>query len=50
MLGKSGVEAKAVLGKLPGKGQFIHWYNGPVAEETRARLDWLFEGDSRWGQ
>jgi hypothetical protein len=36
------------LGKLPGKEQFIHWYNGPVADETKAQLDWLLEGDPRW--
>jgi hypothetical protein len=44
----AGVPARVVLGKLPGKGQFIHWYNGPVADETKAQLDWIFEGDPRW--
>jgi hypothetical protein len=47
-LERAGVPARVVLGKLPDAGQFIHWYNGPVAEETKAQLDWLFEGDSRW--
>jgi hypothetical protein len=37
-----------VLGKLPDAGEFIHWYNGPVAEEIRAQLEWLLEGDARW--
>jgi pimeloyl-ACP methyl ester carboxylesterase len=49
MLEKGGVGARAVLGKLPDAGQFIHWYNGPIAEETRAAEPWLFEGDARWG-
>jgi hypothetical protein len=49
-LARAGVPARVVLGKLPGTGQFIHWYNGPVAEETKAQLDWLFEGDSRWAE
>jgi hypothetical protein len=48
MLGRAGVEAHVVLGKLPDAGQFIHWYNGPIAEETRAQLPWLFDGDARW--
>jgi hypothetical protein len=47
-LDRAGVSARVVLGKLPDAGQFIHWYNGPVAEETKAQLDWLFEGDPRW--
>jgi hypothetical protein len=47
-LARAGVPARVVLGKLPGKGQFIHWYNGPVADETKAQLDWIFEGDPRW--
>jgi hypothetical protein len=49
-LERAGVPARVVLGKLPGKGQFIHWYNGPVADETKAQLDWLFEGDPRWSE
>jgi hypothetical protein len=49
MLQKAGVDARVVLAKLPDAGQFIHWYNGPVAEETRAAEPWLFEGDARWG-
>jgi hypothetical protein len=49
MLEKAGVGGRAVLGKLPDTGQFIHWYNGPIADETRAALPWLLEGDSRWG-
>jgi hypothetical protein len=49
MLQHAGVGARAVLGKLPDTGQFIHWYNGPIAEETRAAEPWLFEGDPRWG-
>ena len=48
MLGRAGVGAHVALAKLPGKDQFIHWYNGPVADETRAQLPWLFEGDPRW--
>jgi hypothetical protein len=48
LLTKDGVPARVVLGKLPDAGQFIHWYNGPVADETKAELDWLFEGDPRW--
>jgi hypothetical protein len=46
----AGVPARVVLGKLPKTGQFIHWYNGPVAEETKGQLDWLFEGDARWSE
>lgn len=46
----AGVPARVVLGKLPNTGQFIHWYNGPVAEETKGQLDWLFEGDGRWSE
>jgi dienelactone hydrolase len=49
MLVRAGVGARAVLGKLPDTGQFIHWYNGPIAEETRDAQPWLFEGDERWG-
>jgi hypothetical protein len=49
-LRKAGVPAHVVLGKLPETGQFIHWYNGPVAAETRAQLDWLFEDDPRWSE
>jgi hypothetical protein len=48
MLDRAGADARVVLGELPDAGQFIHWYNGPVAEETKAQLDWLFEGDPRW--
>jgi hypothetical protein len=44
----AGVPSRAVLGKLPDTGQFIHWYNGPVADEIKGQLDWLFEGDARW--
>ena len=49
MLEKAGVSARVVLGKPPDKPEFIHWYNGPIADETRAQEPWLFEGDSRWG-
>lgn len=49
-LERAGVGARVVLGKLPDTGQFIHWYNGPVADETKAQLDWLFEGDARWSE
>ena len=49
-LRKAGVPAHVVLGKLPETGQFIHWYNGPVAAETRAQLDWLLEDDPRWSE
>jgi hypothetical protein len=45
----NGVPAHVVLGKLPDSGQFVHWYNGPVADEERKQLDWMFEGDERWG-
>jgi hypothetical protein len=45
----AGVSARVVFGKPPDAGQFMHWYNGPVAEEIRAQLDWLLEGDPRWG-
>ena len=48
MLVHAGVGARAVLGKLPDAGEFIHWYNGPIADETRAALPWLFESDDRW--
>jgi hypothetical protein len=50
MLERAGVEARVVLGKLPDAGQFIHWYNGPIAEETRDAAPWLLEGDGRWGE
>jgi len=49
-LERAGVSAHVVLGKLPATGQFIHWYNGPVAEETKAQLPWLFEGDAMWAE
>jgi lysophospholipase L1-like esterase len=49
MLERAGVPARVVLGKLPDAGQFIHWYNGPIADETRAAEPWLFESDPRWG-
>jgi len=49
LLEKAGVGARVVLGKLPETGQFIHWYNGPIAAETVAAEPWLFEGDPRWG-
>jgi hypothetical protein len=48
MLEHAGVGARAVLAKLPGKDEFIHWYNGPIADETKAAEPWLFEGDGRW--
>ena len=48
MLEHAGVGAHVVLGKLPDAGQFIHWYNGPIADETRAAQPWLFDGDARW--
>ena len=44
----AGVGARVVLGRLPDAGEFIHWYNGPVAEETRAQLPWILEDDPRW--
>ena len=47
-LERAGVGARAVLGKLPGQAQFIHWYNGPIAEATRAAAPWLLGGDPRW--
>jgi hypothetical protein len=48
ILERAGIEARVFLGKLPDTGEFIHWYNGPIAEETRAQQPWLFEGDPRW--
>jgi dienelactone hydrolase len=48
MLVRAGVDAHVVLGKLPDAGQFIHWYNGPIADETRAAEPWLLDGDPRW--
>jgi hypothetical protein len=48
-LARAGVETRVVLGKLPETGQFIHWYNGPIAEETKNAQEWLFTGDPRWG-
>ena len=48
VLTKAGAESRVVLGKLPDTGQFIHWYNGPVADEEKAQLDWLLDGDARW--
>jgi hypothetical protein len=48
LLADAGVPSRVVLGKLPDAGQFMHWYNGPVAEETKAQFDWLVEGDERW--
>jgi hypothetical protein len=48
ILGRAGVDAHVVLARLPDAGQFIHWYNGPVADEQRAQLGWLVEGDARW--
>jgi hypothetical protein len=49
MLVRAGVSSHVVLGKLPDAGQFIHWYNGPIADETIAQAPWLFTGDARWG-
>jgi dienelactone hydrolase len=48
MLERAGVSSHVVLGKLPGKPEFIHWYNGPIADETQAEEPWLLEGDGRW--
>jgi hypothetical protein len=48
LLEGAGVPSRVVLGKLPDAGEFIHWYNGPVADEIKSQLDWLFEGDPRW--
>ncbi len=48
MLEQAGLGARAELGRLPDAGQFIHWYNGPVADLTRDALPWLLEGDPRW--
>ena len=48
LLERAGAGARVVLGKLPGKSEFIHWYNGPIADETAAALPWLLEGDPRW--
>jgi hypothetical protein len=46
-LTKAGAESRVVLGKLPDAGQFIHWYNGPVADEEKAQLAWLLADDPR---
>jgi hypothetical protein len=48
ILEKAGIPSRVVLGKLPDAGEFIHWYNGPVADEIKAQLAWLIEGDARW--
>jgi dienelactone hydrolase len=48
ILARAGVEAHVVLGKLPDSGQFIHWYNGPIADETRNAQEWLFGDEARW--
>jgi hypothetical protein len=48
LLERAGVDARVFLGKLPDTGEFIHWYNGPIADETRAQQPWLFDGDGRW--
>jgi hypothetical protein len=50
LLEREGVQARVVLGKLPDTGQFMHAYDGPVAEETKRQLDWLLQGDARWGR
>jgi dienelactone hydrolase len=50
LLERAGVASRVVLGKLPDAGQFIHWYNGPIAEETVAQAPWLLAGDTRWGE
>jgi hypothetical protein len=50
LLEKAGAGAHVVLGKLPGKPEFIHWYNGPIADATIEQLPWLLEGDARWGE
>jgi dienelactone hydrolase len=50
MLERSGVEAHVALATLPGGAPFGHWYNGPVADETRAQLPWLLQGDPRWNR
>jgi hypothetical protein len=49
LLERAGVATRVALGRLPGKPEFIHWYNGPIADETTEALPWLFEGDDRWG-
>ncbi len=48
ILERAGVSAHVVLAKLPGKAEFIHWYNGPVADETKAELPWLLAGEPAW--
>jgi hypothetical protein len=50
LLEASGVPSRVVLGKLPDAGEFIHWYNGPVADEIKSQLPWLLEGDARWSE
>ena len=47
---KSGADARVVLAKAPGKPEYVHWYDGPVAEQIHANLDWLVEGDARWAR
>jgi hypothetical protein len=48
VLERAGVPSRVVLGKLPDAGEFIHWYNGPIADEIKAQLSWLLEDDARW--
>ena len=43
-----GIASKTVMGKSPGKDEYMHWYNGPVAEEIRASFAWVADGDGRW--
>jgi pimeloyl-ACP methyl ester carboxylesterase len=45
---RAGASARVVFGKPPDASQFMHSYDGPVAEEIRGQLDWLLEGDPRW--
>jgi hypothetical protein len=49
LLEREGVQARVVLGTLPDTGQFMHAYDGPVAEETKGQLQWLLADDERWG-
>jgi dienelactone hydrolase len=50
LLVRSGIDSRVVLGKLGKTGEFIHWYNGPVAEEIKGQLDWLLDGDPRFSE
>jgi hypothetical protein len=43
LLEAAGIQVKLVYGAGSG-----HQPYGPIFEETRKVIDWLFEGDARW--